>query len=107
MPDIKHNKVSVRRAAERAAINAPMQGTAAELIKLAMLRVDDVLQSYDDMAYLTIQVHDELIFEVRSQCVEELVPKIRDAMTQVMSLDVPLIVNASVGDNWGEMKTIS
>ncbi|MBL97075.1 MAG: DNA polymerase I [Legionellales bacterium] len=107
LPDIKHNKVSVRKAAERAAINAPMQGTAAELIKLAMLRVEDVLQSYDDMAYLTIQVHDELIFEVKSQCVDQLIPKIRDAMTQVMSLDVPLIVNASVGNNWGEMKALS
>ena len=84
-----------------------MQGTAAELIKLAMLRVEDVLQSYDDMAYLTIQVHDELIFEVKSQCVDQLIPKIRDAMTQVMSLDVPLIVNASVGNNWGEMKALS
>ena len=103
LPDIKHNKANIRKAAERAAINAPMQGTAAELIKLAMLEVDAILAKYPGRAHLIIQVHDELLFEVESGLVDSLIPKINQAMTSVLQLDVPLIVNHKVGDNWGDM----
>ncbi|MAV29175.1 MAG: DNA polymerase I [Legionellales bacterium] len=103
LPDIKHQKVSIRKAAERAAINAPMQGTAAELIKCAMIRVADELSSFGDDAYLIIQVHDELIFEVKSEMVDRFLPRIREAMTSVLKLDVPLVVNHAVGDRWGQM----
>ena len=75
LPDIKHNKANIRKAAERAAINAPMQGTAAELIKLAMLEVDAILTKYLGRAYLIIQVHDELLFEVESGLVDSLIPE--------------------------------
>lgn len=103
LPDIKHQKVSIRKAAERAAINAPMQGTAAELIKCAMIRVADELSSFGDDAYLIIQVHDELIFEVKSEMVDRFLPRVREAMTSVLKLDVPLVVNHAVGDRWGQM----
>ncbi|MEC8881992.1 MAG: DNA polymerase I [Pseudomonadota bacterium] len=103
LPDINHQKVSVKKAAQRSAINAPMQGTAAELIKLAMIRVHQLLKDYKDSCYLIIQVHDELVFEIREDMLALLLPKIRDIMCQVVNLDVPLLVNEKVGDNWGEM----
>ena len=91
-----------RAGAERAAINAPMQGTAADIIKRAMLSVDDWLQGREADARMLLQVHDELVFEVRFDAVGEIVDGIRERMTAAASLDVPLVVDIGIGDNWDE-----
>lgn len=102
-PDIKHAKAAVRKAAERAAINAPMQGTAAELIKLSMLAVEDWMRDYSDMTFMTIQVHDELVFEIKNDFVATAVNKITTLMESVYQFDVPLVVNAKQGLNWADV----
>lgn len=102
-PDIRAEKASLRNASERAAINAPMQGTAADLIKKAMLAVDQVLSSYPGQCYLVLQVHDELVFEIEDSIVTEVVPRIVTAMETVMPLKVPLRVTYGVGENWGDI----
>ena len=86
----------------RAAANAPIQGSSADIIKLAMIEVNQVLQNYQ--ARLLLQVHDELIFEVPPQEWEELQPKIKDAMENALPLSVPLIVDIHAGQNWMETK---
>ena len=91
-----------RKAAEREAINAPMQGTAADIIKKAMIAVDDWLQKENIDALMIMQVHDELVFEVRKEQQAEMAEKIRGLMEAAMKLDVPLKVEAGVGANWDE-----
>ncbi|WP_323754400.1 DNA polymerase I [Marinobacter sp.] len=103
LPEINARNKQLQQAAERTAINAPMQGTAADIIKRAMIDVDQWLyENHADDAVMTMQVHDELIVEVR----EEAVDKVRDGLVQRMSaaakLDVPLLVEAGVGDNWDQ-----
>jgi DNA polymerase-1 len=89
-------------AAERTAINAPMQGTAADIIKLAMIAVDEWLSKTDIDALMIMQVHDELVFEVADTEVATLTSAIPDLMADVASLDVPLLVEAGVGTNWDQ-----
>lgn len=91
-----------RQAAERTAINAPMQGTAADIIKRAMLDVDAWLSSSNLDALMIMQVHDELVFEVDQGCVDELVNEVTARMSGASELDVPLVVDVGVGDNWDE-----
>ncbi|MGA8007250.1 MAG: DNA polymerase I, partial [Burkholderiales bacterium] len=91
-----------RQAAERAAINAPMQGTAADLIKLAMVTVQNWLDERDFGAKLIMQVHDELVLEVPQAELDEVREGLRARMQDVTALDVPLIVDVGVGDNWDE-----
>ena len=91
-----------RAGAERAAINAPMQGSAADIIKRAMLSVDDWLQGREDDARMLLQVHDELVFEVRFDAVGEIVDGVRERMVAAATLDVPLVVDIGIGDNWDE-----
>jgi len=103
LPDINARNRQVQQAAERTAINAPMQGTAADIIKRAMIEVDQWLRErYPDDARMIMQVHDELILEVR----EDLVEEVRDGLVRRMSaaaaLKVPLLVEAGVGDNWDQ-----
>lgn len=103
LPDIKSSNAIRRKAAERAAINAPMQGTAADIIKRAMISVDEWLQQQNDSAVrMIMQVHDELVFEVKSEAVEAASQKIRALMEGSVKLDVPLLVEVGVGDNWDE-----
>ena len=90
------------QAAERTAINAPMQGTAADIIKRAMLAVDDWLQQGQTDAHMIMQVHDELVFEVREGDVEPVREHICRLMSEAAELSVPLLVEAGVGDNWDE-----
>ena len=99
-PDINARNVMVRKAAERAAINAPLQGSAADIIKLAMIKVNEILPH--DQAKLLLQVHDELVFEVDEAIADELTPKIIEAMTSVLMLSVPLEVEVGRGLNWDE-----
>jgi DNA polymerase-1 len=89
-----------RAGAERTAINAPMQGTAADIIKRAMLAVDDWLQRERPPVRMIMQVHDELVFEVRDDQLEEAGDRIRTLMEGSAELAVPLLVDAGVGDNW-------
>lgn len=103
LPDINSSNAMRRKAAERAAINAPMQGTAADIIKRAMIAVDGwLLQQNDDAVRMIMQVHDELVFEVRGDVVESASQQIRDLMEGSMKLDVPLQVEVGVGDNWDQ-----
>lgn len=102
LPDIKSNDRARRQGAERTAINAPMQGTAADIIKMAMVRVDNFLQQEHLNARIIMQVHDELVFEVEESLVANLIPTICSLMSGVLALDVPLLVEAGVGDNWDE-----
>ncbi|MEO8488284.1 DNA polymerase I [Pseudomonas sp.] len=102
VPDINSNKPQDRAAAERTAINAPMQGTAADIIKKAMVRVDNWLTDSGLDAKVILQVHDELVVEVREDLVAEVSEKIREHMSAAAQLDVPLVVDVGVGDNWDE-----
>ena len=102
LPDIHSNKPQERAAAERTAINAPMQGTAADIIKKAMVLVDDWLTESGLDAKVILQVHDELVLEVREDLVAEVSEKIREHMSAAAQLDVPLLVEVGVGDNWDQ-----
>ncbi|MBW8190075.1 DNA polymerase I [Neiella marina] len=101
LPDIKARNAARKKAAERAAINAPMQGTAADIIKLAMLKVADWLaQPEQHDIKMIMQVHDELVFEVPEGKVEQVKAKLCALMEAAADLDVPLLVEAGEGDNW-------
>lgn len=102
LPDIHSNKPQERAGAERTAINAPMQGTAADIIKKAMVKVDNWLTESGLDAKVILQVHDELVVEVREDLVDEVSEKIREHMSGAAKLDVPLLVEVGVGDNWDE-----
>ena len=101
LPDIKAKNAMRRKGAERAAINAPMQGTAADIIKKAMLAVDHWIQlQNDERIKMTMQVHDELVFEIHQDILESTVEKLVELMNNAVSLNVPLIAESGVGDNW-------
>ena len=102
LPEINARNRQRQQAAERTAINAPMQGTAADIIKMAMLAVDDWLGTSGIDARLIMQVHDELVFEVEASAVEELCATVTQLMSGVGALDVPLLVEAGTGDNWDQ-----
>ncbi len=102
LPEINARNRQRQQAAERTAINAPMQGTAADIIKMAMLSVDDWLATSGIDARLIMQVHDELVFEVEASAVEELCATVTQLMSGVGVLDVPLLVEAGTGDNWDQ-----
>ncbi|WP_263146362.1 DNA polymerase I [Pseudomonas sp. RIT-PI-AD] len=102
LPDIHSKNQGIRRAAERAAINAPMQGTAADIMKRAMVAVDGWLEASGLDARVILQVHDELVLEVREDLVEQVRDQVRPLMSAAAELDVPLLVEAGVGDNWDE-----
>lgn len=102
LPEINARNKQRQQAAERTAINAPMQGTAADIIKLAMIAVDDWLSRDSIDALMIMQVHDELVFEVAEDHVERLQAALPGLMADVAKLDVPLLVEAGVGANWDE-----
>src|SRR3989344_5648683 len=110
----------VRAQAERMAINAPLQGTQADIIKLAMVRVDDMLRkehvgdadagSMGEGAYLLLQVHDELVYEIRNERIDVLSTKIKEIMESVLPVektcDVPIIATMKSGPDWGTMSPL-
>ncbi|RUO56716.1 DNA polymerase I [Pseudidiomarina homiensis] len=104
LPEIRAQNGARRKAAERAAINAPMQGTAADIIKYAMIKVAEFMRKEvtEEQAWLIMQVHDELVFEVKEEHVESLQKQLVDIMEAAVKLDVPLIAEAGVGANWDE-----
>ncbi|ARS46959.1 DNA polymerase I [Ectopseudomonas mendocina] len=102
LPEIHAQNQAMRKGAERAAINAPMQGTAADIIKRAMIAVDDWLQGSGIDARIILQVHDELVLEVREDLLEEVGAQLKALMGGAAQLDVPLLVEVGVGANWDE-----
>ena len=104
MPDVNAANHNVRNAAERMAINMPIQGTAADIMKLAMIRVHDRLQRENLQARMLLQVHDELVFEVPRDEMDDLQTLVFDEMPAAMDLDVTLKVEAKWGESWGEME---
>lgn len=103
LPEINARNKQLQQAAERTAINAPMQGTAADIIKRAMIEVEAwLLREHADDARMTMQVHDELILEVKESALDAVRDGLVQRMSAAASLDVPLLVEAGVGDNWDE-----
>jgi len=101
--EINSPNFQVQNAAERMAINMPIQGMAADIMKLAMLSAEKVVAQYAGQVRTVLQVHDELLFEVEEKIAEDFSQKIKIAMEQVYKLKVPLVVDVKVGDNWGEI----
>lgn len=102
MSDINSSNFNIRNAAERAAINAPLQGTAAEIIKIAMINIDHWLINKKINAKMIMQVHDELVFEVATPIVDKFILDIKHLMGSAVKLTVPLEVSCGVGENWDE-----
>ena len=102
LPEIHAKNQAMRKGAERTAINAPMQGTAADIIKRAMVRVDNWLRDSELDARVVMQVHDELVLEVREDLVDQVSTGLKEHMAAAASLDVPLVVDVGVGNNWDE-----
>ena len=104
LPEINSGNHNVRQAAERAAINMPVQGTAADIIKLAMNRIDAEMQKRRLRSLMTLQIHDELMFECPGEELEEVRSLAVDIMPKSMEMKVPLKIDTKVGKNWGEME---
>ncbi len=104
IPDINSKNATQRGFAERTAVNTPLQGTAADLIKLAMIRIDDEIRKRGLKSRMTLQVHDELVFEVPENEVDAMKSLAREHMEKAYSLDVPLLVEVGVGPNWRDME---
>jgi DNA polymerase I len=102
LPDIRSGNPQLRQYAERSAINAPMQGTAADIIKRAMIAVHAWCGRRDSPAHLIMQVHDELVLEVRADALGEVTRAVRERMVGAAALSVPLRVDVGTGANWDE-----
>ena len=103
IPDINSKNANQRGFAERTAVNTPLQGTAADLIKVAMIRIDAILREQNLKSRMTLQVHDELVFEVPENEVEVMQPLVREQMEKVGELSVPLQVEIGIGQNWRDL----
>jgi DNA polymerase-1 len=99
-PEIRSTNFQIRQAAERVAVNVPIQGTAADIYKLGMIELDRRL---DEECNLLLQIHDELIVEAPSERGQEIAELMREVMSGVIDLGVPLAVDTAVGTNWGEL----
>ncbi len=104
IPDINGKNANLRGFAERTAVNTPLQGTAADLIKIAMIRIDAALRERGLKSRMTLQVHDELVFEVPEAEIEAMRTLVREQMEKVHSLTVPLLVEIGVGKNWRDLE---
>jgi DNA polymerase-1 len=102
LPDINARNGQIRAQAERVAINAPMQGTAADIIKRAMIQVDQWIRESRIPAVMIMQVHDELVLEVDEDAVDKVRQELCERMSQAAELKVPLLVEAGVGENWDD-----
>jgi len=102
IPDMHSKNANARNFAERTAVNTPLQGTAADLIKLAMIRIHENLRGM--RTKMLLQVHDELVFEAPPDEVEAVRAMVKSEMESVERLDVPLVVDVGVGDNWRDAK---
>ena len=102
VPEIHAKIPAVRNAAQRAAINMPIQGTAADIIKAAMIELDKQLPKTSPKTRMLLQVHDELVFEVPDADVDKVAKLVKTVMSNVYKLDVPIEVDTSVGQDWGK-----
>ena len=102
LPDIQAQNATVRALAERNAVNAPIQGTSADIIKLAMIRVAERMQEEGLRSRMVLQIHDELVFDAVPEEVPALQALVKDVMEHVLELSVPLTVECSAGKNWLE-----
>ncbi len=102
VPELKNSNRQIREFGERTAINTPIQGSAADMIKLAMIEIDDLIRREDIPAQMILQVHDELIFDIEKNAVDAFKNKLRDVMENALPLSVPLVVDIGVGENWLE-----
>jgi DNA polymerase-1 len=102
LPDIHSANQNIRGNAERAAINTPIQGTAADMIKLAMIQIDSLLRTGSYRSRLLLQVHDELVFDLDREEQQQLIPEILRIMQQALPLphQVPIVVESGTGENW-------
>ena len=107
IPELHASNPALRGAGERMAINMPIQGTAADIVKIAMIRLDRRLRDEGFRARILLQVHDELLLEVPRDEVERLVPILREVMEAALPLDVPLTVDVKTGDDWESMTPVS
>jgi DNA polymerase-1 len=103
LPDIHSPTVAIRQATERMAVNTPLQGTAADIIKVAMIRIQNQIEELGLSAKMIMQVHDELVFEAPEEELQKAIPMIQDEMESVMDLSVPLKVSIHSGKNWAEV----
>ena len=103
-PDINSPNMQIRKSAERMAINMPIQGTAADIIKLAMIEIDRQILSKNPEVKMILQVHDELVFEIPVETERALSEKIKKIMENVFQLKCPIIVDSGMGKNWQEAK---
>ena len=94
----------VRKSGERMAINTPIQGSAADIIKMAMIKIDEIFTKENIQSKLVLQIHDELIFDVKNEELEKVENIVKDAMENIVSLSVPLKVSTDVGTNWYDLK---
>jgi DNA polymerase-1 len=106
LPDLYSRNFTLRSFAERMARNTPIQGTAADIIKLAMVKIGRILADRPELGELLLQVHDELVFEVKEANWRELARIVKQEMEQAVSLSVPLVVDFKLGSNWGEMSRV-
>jgi DNA polymerase-1 len=104
IPDINSKDGRMKAFAERTAINAPVQGTASDLIKIAMVHIHDALQEKDWKSRMLLQVHDELVFDADKKELESLAGMVKDLMENAIKLAVPVVVSMKSGPNWMDMK---
>ena len=106
IPEIKNKNIGIRQFAQRQAVNTPIQGSASDLIKLAMIEIHNLLNTKDLKSQMTIQIHDELVFDVPTPELKEMLGLIKDRMENVLALDVPIAVEIKKGKNWLEMEDL-
>ena len=106
MPELKSPNPMLRAQAERIAINMPIQGLEADIMKKAMIGVDNWIQkeNLNNNVKMLLQVHDELLFEVKEDLVKKIAPEIVKIMESVIKLSVPIAAEAKIGNNWGELR---
>ena len=102
--EINDANFMVRKSGERMAINTPIQGSAADIIKMAMIKIDEIFTKENIQSKLVLQIHDELIFDVKNEELEKVENIVKDAMENIVSLSVPLKVSTDVGTNWYDLK---
>jgi len=106
IPEINSSNIQIKKGAERIAMNTPLQGTAADIMKIAMINVHQALARFDKGASILVQVHDELVIEVKDNLVDEVAKIVKEAMENVIKLSIPITVDVSMGENWEEMSQL-
>lgn len=104
LPELNSSNIMIRRSAERMATNTPIQGTAADLIKIAMINIAKEIKGHETDIKMLLQIHDELIFEIKEDKIDTWLPKLKSLMENAITLKVPIVVESATSDNWGGLK---